>query len=193
MRLTQAKKYNVPPKGQQQVLVVDGWGKLYKRFETPEECINEMLIPERNFWFVINREFKMAANKPDRLQQWRENNNHEQHNLSVHGWQLFWERDFPNHTGFPTMMTFSDIHIQLENYINNIHSKEIEEVMQHYDEVNAKLAPKISYDTVDIDYCDKQLNISKPKPKEEQKIIVYKSPKIVKDGQFDELDSKALW
>ena len=118
------------------IVVVDPYGKIYRRYDTFDEASAGMQAPCRSLAFVLNREFKRSARKT--LLEWQKHGWHEQHNFSVHGFQYFFEDDFKGE--YPTTLDFTNIHKWLENHLDNIHTdNEIESVINdNYEKINAK-------------------------------------------------------
>lgn len=181
MRDSRVAKYRKTP-----VAVVDQDGIERYRFANEEECMKEMLFPERSFWFVLNREFKQANNQ-------REQQEHEQIHLTIHGWQLFYVNEFPDGK-YPTCKTFGIIHKDLENYLNNSTTKFDDLLNENLEKIDAeimkdKLAPQnVPLPKLeDLEFEEKVFYITPPVLKETNKVVVYKPESM------DELKSNSLW
>lgn len=174
------------------LLMVDQDGLIYHKYADIGDCVEETKCPWRSILFVLNNEYKSPGNNT-KLSDWHASGWHEQTNFSVHGYQFFYDDKTINYTQFPTMQDYATVHQKLEEWQEKEgkqYSKEVLDAMEKYDEINAKLAPKIHYgkiENIDFDF-DTLITLKKPVlkgSKDDKGQIVYHNKEKVK--------SNALW
>lgn len=150
------------------IIMVDANGLIYHKYGKIEELVEETKCPIRNVQFVLRKEYKSPGTRvqDSKLHEWKDAGWHEQANFSVHGFQFFYDDCGINYTQFPTMQDYSTIHEKLEDWQDKEgknYSNEVMEIMEKYDEINAKLSPQIDYGKIDdIDIGEINITLKKP-------------------------------